>query len=184
MHESVKQTLKRKPRQEIDIAVNQAYKDMLFLCYLRKQVNEKLISENRHYCTMSLLLYRELNSLLREQSLDRQMKWNQIKVEMEMPYPQDPAAAAAAIDAAKRHHVLTWEALEEGDELSQWVLESFVAEGGTPLPDGAYLMRGGTNTSYMTVPTGAEVRDLFPDAQSYQKFLVSMALRGWATGAA
>ena len=62
MHESVKQTLKRKPRQEIDIAVNQAYKDVLFLCYLRKQVNEKLISENRHYCTMSLLLYRELNS--------------------------------------------------------------------------------------------------------------------------
>ena len=183
MHESVKQTLKRKPRQEIDIAMNQAYKDMLFLCYLRKQVNEKLISENRHYCTMSLLLYRELNSLLREQSLDRQMKWNQIKVEMEMPCPQDPAAAAA-IDAAKRHHVLTWEALEEGDELSQWVLESFVAEGGTPLPDGAYLMRGGTNTSYMTVPTGAEVRDLFQDAQSYQKFLVSMALRGWATGAA
>ena len=48
MHESVKQTLKRKPRQEIDIAVNQAYKDVLFLCYLRKQVNEKLISENRH----------------------------------------------------------------------------------------------------------------------------------------
>ena len=109
------------------------------------------------------------------------MKWNQIKVEMEMPDAQDPAAAA--IDAAKRHHVLTWEALEEGDELSQWVLESFVAEGRTPLPDGAYLMRGGTNTSYMTVPTGAEVRDLFQDAQSYQKFLVSMALRGWATGA-
>ena len=160
--------------------MNQAYTDVLFLCYLRKQVNEKLISENRYYCTMSLLLYRELNSLLREQSLDRQMKWNQIKVEMEMPDAQDPAAAA--IDAAKRHHVLTWEALEEGDELShRWVLESFVAEGRTPLPDGAYLMRGGiANTSYMTVPTGAEVRDLFQDAQSYQKFLVSMALRGWA----
>ena len=63
------------------------------------------------------------------------------------------------------------------------LLESFVAEGRTPLPDGAYLLRGGTNTSYMTVPTGAEVRDLFQDAQSYQKFLVSMALRGWATGA-
>ena len=100
MHESVKQTLKRKPRQEIDIAVNQAYKDVLFL------------------------------------------RWNQIKVEMEMPHPQDPEEAA--IDAAKRHHVLSWEALEEGDELSQRVLESFVAEGGTPLPDGAYLMRGGT----------------------------------------
>ena len=70
------------------------------------------------------------------------MRWNQIRVGIEMPYPLD-SETAAAWEAAQQHHVLTWEVLEEGDELANWVLESFVAEGKTPLPEGAYLMRSG-----------------------------------------
>ncbi len=64
------------------------------------------------------------------------MRWNQVRAEMHMPYPLD-LETAAAIDAAKRHHVLTWEVLEEGDEIGEWVRESFIAKGKTPLPDGA-----------------------------------------------
>ena len=118
------------------------------------------------------MLSKELQSLLREQSLDRQMRWNRIRVEMQMPYPLD-VETAAAIDAAQKHHVITWEVLEEGDDLGQWVVDSFVAEGKTPLPDGAYLMRSGTKASYMPVPTEEEVRDLFQDAENHQKFLDS-----------
>ena len=142
--ESVKQTLKGQPREEIDKAVRQAHKDVLFLFYLHQQVNGKLLSENRCYWTMWLMLSKELNSLLREQSLDRKTRWNRIRVEMEMPYPLD-AETAAAIEAAKEHHVITWEVLEEGDDLGEWVRESFAAEGKTLLPDGAYLMRAAPN---------------------------------------
>ena len=49
--EGVKQTLKGQPREEINKAVNQAYKDVLFLFFLHQQVNGKLLSENRYYWT-------------------------------------------------------------------------------------------------------------------------------------
>ena len=54
-----------------------------------------------------------------------------------MPSPLDPETAPA-IDAAQRHHVLTWEVLEEGDDLGEWLRQSFLADGRTALPDGAY----------------------------------------------
>ena len=77
----MEQTLKRQPREEISKAVNQAHKDVLFLFYLHQQVNGKLLSENRYYWTRWLMLSKELKSILREQSLDRQMRWNRIRVE-------------------------------------------------------------------------------------------------------
>ena len=170
VEESVKQTLGSRPREEINKAVNQAYKDVLFLFYLHQQVNGKLLSEIRYYWTKYLMLSKELKSLLREKEQNRQMRWNRVRVEMEMPYPLD-AETAAAIEAAKQHHVITWEVLEEGDDIGEWVRDSFVAEGKTLLPDGAYLMRSGTKSSYTTVPTEDEVRVLFENPESFQQFL-------------
>ncbi len=115
---AAKQRLKGQPREEIDKAVRQAYKDVLFLFFLHQQVNSKLISEERHYRSQAMLLTNMLGSLLREQALNDQMRWKQVRAEMQMPYPLDEEAAAA-IDAAKRHHVLTWEVREEGDDLGQ-----------------------------------------------------------------
>ena len=87
-----------------------------------------------------------------------------------MPYPVDEDTAEA-IEAAKQHHVLTWEVLEESDDLGEWVRDSFVAEGKTLLPEGACLMKSGGNATYIEVPTEDEVRDLFEDGESFQKFL-------------
>jgi len=168
--EGVKQTLKGKPREEIDRAVHQAYKDVLFLFFLHQQVNGKVVSEERHYWSQAMLLTKTLGSLLREQAVDDRMRWNQIRVEMQMPYPLD-AETAAAVEAAKQHHVLTWEVLEEMDDLGQWVRDAFVAEGKTLLPDGAYLMKSGTKATFTKVPTEEEVGDLFHDAEYFQKFL-------------
>jgi len=98
------------------------------------------------------------------------MRWNRIRVEMQMPYPFDEETAAA-VEAAKQNYVLTWEAIEENDDIGQWLKDSLVAGGKTLLPDGAYLMKGETKAPYMAVPTEDEVRDLFHDAESFQKFL-------------
>ena len=52
VEEAVKRTPKGRPREEIDKAVRQAYKDVLFLLFLHrqvKQVNGKKSSEERHY---------------------------------------------------------------------------------------------------------------------------------------
>ena len=117
-----------------------------------------------------ILLIKELKSLLREQALDRRMRWNRIRLEMQMPYPLD-VETAAAIDAAKQHHVITWEVLEEGDDVGEWVRESFIARGKAVLPDGAYLMRSRTKSSYMPVPPEEQVRQLFQDEEGFQQFL-------------
>ena len=168
--EAVKQTLKGHPREEIDKAVRQAYKDVLFLFFLHQQVNRKLISEERYFWTQGRFLIAELKSLLREQALGRRMRWNQIRVGIETPYPLD-SETAAAVEAAKQHYVMTWELLEEGDDLGQWLLESFLAKGRTALPDGVYGMMSGAKHLYSKMPTEDEVRPLFEDAESFQKFL-------------
>ncbi len=168
--EAVKQTLKGHPREEIDKAVRQAYKDVLFLFFLHQQVSRKLISEERYFWTQGRFLIAELKSLLREQALGRRMRWNEIRVGIETPYPLD-SETAAAVEAAKQHYVMTWELLEEGDDLGQWLLESFLAKGNTALPDGAYGMMSGAKHLYSKVPTEDEVRPLFEDAESFQKFL-------------
>ena len=87
-----------------------------------------------------------------------------------MPYPLD-SETAAVVEAAKQHHVLTWEVLEEGDDLGQWVKESFLAAGKTALPDGAYAFISATKHLYSKVPTEAEVKDLFETKEDFQKFL-------------
>lgn len=86
-----------------------------------------------------------------------------------MPSPLDPETAPA-IDAAQRHHVLTWEVLEEGDDLGEWLRQSFLADGRTALPDGAYCMISKSKPLFMKVPTEAEVKELFEDEEDLQKF--------------
>ncbi len=60
VYESVKQTLGRQPREEINKAVNQAYKDVLFLFYLHQQVNGKLLAEIQYYWSRVTMLSKEL----------------------------------------------------------------------------------------------------------------------------
>ena len=170
VEEAVKQTLKGKPREEIDKAVRQAYRDVLFLFYLHKQVNGKLLSENRYYWTKWLLLSKELQSLIREQDLERQMQWNRIRTAIRTPYPLDQETAAA-VEAARQHHVIPWEVLEEGDELDEWLKASFLAEGKTALPNGAYGLVSHHDHLYSNVPAEGEVKDMFQDDDCFQKFL-------------
>lgn len=170
VEESVKKSLKGQSREEINRAVRQAHKDVLFLFFLHQQVNSKLLSENRYYWTQVLLLSKELGYLLKEQSRDRQMRWNRIRLEMQLPYPMD-AETAAAIDAAKQHHVIPWEVLEEGDDLDQWLMDSFLAVGKTALPDGAYGLIVSDKNLSSIVSTEEEVRPLFDEPEEYGKFL-------------
>ena len=67
--EGVKQTLKGRPQEEIDQAVRQAYRDVLFLYYLQQQVNGKVVSEERNNWSQALLLLTKVGSMLRGQSL-------------------------------------------------------------------------------------------------------------------
>ena len=149
--------------------MNQAIRDVLFLYELWQQVNFKVLQEEKYFWARAALMATELNALLQEQSLQDQAMWNWVRASIELPYPLD-AETAAAVEAARRHSVLTWEVLEESGDLHDRVIESFVVEGRTALPDGAYSLRNGSRTLIFSVPTEEEVRDLFEGEDRYEQF--------------
>jgi hypothetical protein len=167
---ATEQAMKARPRQEVARVARQAIRDVLFLFHLHQQVNQKFMEEDRHFWTRALLLSTELDALRRERTLRDQMTWNWFRVGMELSYPLDPETAAA-VDAVKEHYVLTWELLEEGDDITGWVQDYFVAQGKSLLPDGAYsILEGGKFPSTATV-SEEEVRALFREETEFQKFL-------------
>jgi hypothetical protein len=66
---------------------------------------------------------------------------------------------------------LTWEVLEESGDLDDWVIDSFVAEGRTSLPEGAYSLRDHMKPILFSVPSEEEVRGLFEAEESFQQFM-------------
>ena len=100
----MKQTLKGKPREEIDRAVWQAYKDLLFLFFLHQQINGKVVSEERHYRSQAMLSTNMLGSLLRERSLYDRIGGNQV---LHLGKPD-------GIDNRFRQRVAHWRELAQG----------------------------------------------------------------------
>jgi hypothetical protein len=167
---AVEQAMKGRPRREVARIARQAIRDVLFLFHLHQQVNRKFMEEDRHYWTRALLLSTELDALRRERLLRDEMTWSWFKIGLELPYPLDPEAAAA-VEAAKEQYVLTWELLEEGDEITGWVQDYFLAEGETALPEGAYSLQEGSTLHSTREVDEEEVRALFRDETQFQRFL-------------
>jgi hypothetical protein len=132
-------------------------------------VNHKYLEEQRQWWARALLLCRELEAMQRERQLRYRLTWSWFKVGLELPYPLD-SETAAAFEALKEHYVLTWDLVEEGDEMTGWVQNYFFGQGKTALPEGAYsLQEQGEYRS--TGPTEEEVRATFTDEGEFQKFL-------------
>ena len=169
MRVSVEQALKGKPKEEIDQALRRADLDVLFLFFLHQQANGRLAERERYFATLSLMLTTGLSALVREHIHNDRAQWNRLMVGLNMPYPLDPETAAA-VDAAIQNHLITWEALEESDEVAGWVTDSFVAEGKTELPSGVYRPQLDYFGPF-TPPDREEVRVLFHDQESFDQFL-------------
>jgi hypothetical protein len=167
---AVEQAMKGRPRREVARIARQAIRDVLFLFHLHQQVNRKFMEEDRHYWTRALLLSTELDALRRGRLLRDEMTWSWFKIGLELPYPLDPEAAAA-VEAAKEQYVLTWELLEEGDEIIGWVQDYFLAKGETALPEGAYSLQEGSTLHSSREVDEEEVRALFRDETQFQRFL-------------
>ena len=169
MRVSVEQSRKGKPAVGIDLALRRAYLDVAFLYHLHEGINSRLAEKERYFSTYSLLLVQQLNALVRERIINDQALWNRMMVALNMPYPLVPETADA-VDAAIQNHVIPWEALEESDDVAGWVTYSFVAEGKTELPEGAYRLQS-NYTGSLTPPDPDEVGALFSDPENLGKFL-------------
>ena len=167
--QAVAEAKKGQPKKEILLQKRQALLDLLFLIHLHHNMNSLFNSNQRCYWTQCLMLVKELKSIMAERIDREQSMIRHLVLNMEIPFPLDPETAAA-VEAAKENYVLPWKALEEGDEVLGWVKDSFVNEGKTPLPDGAYFL-GGTAIPGFPVPAEDEVRAAFQEPAGFEKFV-------------
>ncbi|MFQ6026826.1 MAG: hypothetical protein ACE5Q6_04840 [Dehalococcoidia bacterium] len=167
---AVTQAMKGRPKVEISQSLRRAYLDVLFLFYLHQRVNSTLLERERYYASHSFMLAQQLSALVREQDYNDEAMWHRMLVGLRMPYPLDPETGAA-VDAAIENYVMPWEVLEESDELTRWVTDSFLAGGRTELPDNAYRLQHDYSGSGQP-PDPEEVQAAFPDQESFEKFLI------------
>ncbi len=169
MRAAVEQTLKSRPREEINRPQHQADLDVLFLFHLHQQANSRLAEKDRYFASHSLMLAQELSALARENFHINQGQHNRMMVGLNLPYPLDQETAAA-VDAAIQNHLIPWEALEESDDVAGWIIDRFVAKGKTELPDGAYRMQRSYPGS-LPPPDPEEVGALFQDQESFVELI-------------
>lgn len=154
--------MKGMPKEEVSTAVRDAVRDVVFLYHLHQRVNMTVYESLEPFMLRANLLSTELLQLIRDKDLSDTINLTLAQISMETPYPLDPETAAA-VEAAKKHHVVTWDYLEESGIIEDWVTKSFIEEGKTELPYGAYT--GGVDEE--------ELQTLFHDSEAYEEFMAS-----------
>ena len=167
--ESVRKAMKGNLPEQVDRAVREAVRDVVFLFYLHQRCNE-MVAENLKAWSLQLkLLATQMQGLLMENRLSDDLMWAWSQASENLPYPLEPETAAA-VEAAKKHYVMTWEQFEEGGYPDDWVRKSFVRQGKTELPFGAYMLKDRDAHPDWDLPTEEELRTLFQDSVGFDAF--------------
>lgn len=167
---SVRQAMRgqRKPII-VDAAVRRELRDLLFLFHLHKRVNTFFMDEQRAWDPLKAALAEGVHGMVVESLLRDLMVENAYCVNFETSYPLDPDTAAA-VGAAIRHHVTTWEQLDEEGTLVDWLFNHLVAEGATELPENSYEFRDGKWCPRLEPDNEKEVRACFKEDAEFEKF--------------
>jgi hypothetical protein len=167
--EATEKAMKGMPKEDVANAVREAVRDVIFLFHLHQGVNRYFREEQRVLSLQLLLLATELDVLLRDRAISSSMMVALGQFSRELPYPLDPEVGAA-VEAAVQRHVISWEQLEEGGYIEEWVKKAYVEEGKTELPFWSYSMDRRELLPYLDIPTEEEVRTLFVDRDAYHAF--------------
>ena len=106
--EAVRTAMKGKPRAEIDREIYLAQRDVLVLFHLAIGLNARALELAETLRLKALLLGEQFHSLLLHKAIGRDTNDLRFRLCRELPYPLDPETAAA-VEAAQKHGVLTWE---------------------------------------------------------------------------
>ena len=118
---TVREAMKGRPKDLVQAAVRLAVRDVVFLVKLHLQVNSKVLSDQRAWSLLVAVLAEMQNRILTENILRDVLCDIGIRVNLEMPYPLN-ADTAAAVEAAIKYNVTTWEQIEEDGE-EWWEVE-------------------------------------------------------------
>ena len=115
MERSVKAANRGQDRETREQATREAVRDVLFLFFLHQGLNRLIAEEERVNVMRSLYLITEQRHLNLVRHVNDDLRARRLVLERRLPYPLDPERAAA-VEAAQRYHVTTWEELEAEEE--------------------------------------------------------------------
>lgn len=170
--EAVRTAMKGKPR-DIDREIYRVQRDVLFLFHLAMGMNTRAMDIAETLRLKCLLLAEEFHSLTLRHAVGRDTNALRLRLCRELAYPLDPATAAA-VEAAQKYGVDTWELLSEGEVLEEWVREQFAREGRIELPLGAHIPfvdPASIPPPIYEVPTEEEIHALFLDEDTFHAFV-------------
>ncbi|MCX5999094.1 MAG: hypothetical protein NTU41_05730 [Chloroflexi bacterium] len=166
---SVESAMKGKPLPAIAQAMRRELRDVYFLFNLHQNVNAKALDQLQVWHYRGALVAERLRAMRMENAFRSLIEDMAEDVSMEMPYPLDPETAAA-VDAAIKHHVTTWEQLDEDGTIETWLFDHLVKQGATELPDSAYEYHDGECTPRVNADNEAEIRACFKDEAQFERF--------------
>ncbi|MBU2601512.1 MAG: hypothetical protein KKA32_05005 [Actinobacteria bacterium] len=171
--EAVRTAMKGRCREDILKEIRRAQKDVLFLFHLATGLNAWALERAETLGLKGQLLREQFQTLHLRRAVGGDMNDLRFRLCREFPYPLNPETAAA-IEAAQKHGVETWDLLAEGEVLDEWVRQQYVSEGRIELPWGAHIPfvdPPSIPPPSFEVPAEEEIRALFPDEDSFQAFV-------------
>lgn len=167
--DSVRETMKGRPKELIVATVRRAVKDVVFLLKLHLQVNFKLLSEQRAWSLILAFLTEMQGRIFIEQTLRGAFCMTGLRLSVQTPYPVD-AQMAAAVKAAINHNVITWEQLEDQDTVQDWLYDYYVDQGAKELPENCYELEGRKLRPRITPENESKVRACFRDEAEFERY--------------
>lgn len=169
VEQATREAMKSQSKEVIKAAVRRAVRDVFFLFHLHQQVNAKVMLEQRAWNLLVAVLAEMQNRILTENILRDVLCDMGIRVNMEMPYPLN-ADTAAAVEAAIKYNVTTWEQIEEDGTIVDWLYKHLVVQGATELPEYSYEFRDGKFYPRVESDNEKEVQACFQDEADFEKF--------------
>src|SRR5665811_414887 len=170
--EAVRTAMKGKPTSDVDREIYRVQRDVLFLFHLATDLNAWALERAQTLGLKGQLLREQFQTLHLRRAVGGDMNDLRFRLCREFPYPLAPETAAA-VEAAQKHGVETWDLIAEGGVLEEWVREQYVSEGRIELPWGAHIPfadPASIPAPSFEVSTKEEIRALFSDEDSFEAF--------------
>jgi hypothetical protein len=166
---AVRESMRGSPKEVVEPAVRRAVRDVVFLVKLHLQVNFSVMTELKAWRMTQGALAASLDSLRKEILFRNLIVDMANQVNFQTPYPLEPETAAA-VDAAIRNHVYTWERLEDDRVVNDWLWDYLIKYGAKALPVDSYAYHDGEYCPTVNEKNEKDVRECFSDATQFELF--------------
>lgn len=166
---AVEAATKGQPKPAVARALRQALRDMYFFYHLHSNANFRVAKEMAVWMWQIAALSERLQAMDTEDFLRRFIGHVATIFSMDMPYPVDPRMAGT-IETAIKHHVTTWEQLDEDGTIATWVSDRLVRQGSRDIPGDAYRHEGVKCIPTVGPDNETAVRSCFKDGAQFELF--------------